>query len=490
MLSEIASKFDGQEFDGQALPNLAQTLLEAMPMLVWTCTPEGLCDYLSPQWLAFTGVPLAQQLGFGWLEALHPDDRQRSLAAWENAVLGRARYDLEYRIRRYDGTYRWFKTRGLPQLDSHGAILRWLGTCTDIDDQKTAEERFSGLLASISDAVWIIDRHWRIVFVNCPAAAYANSTPTQIAGRTLWELFPDLKGSRFELEAAHAFETCRGVQYEEFNQSDGRWFEVDIFPDGASIIVFTRDITNRRLLDQKVQQAAKHDSLGILAGGVAHDFNNLLVGIMGNVSLAMDILEDSTPVRPMLQDAVTASERAAQLTRQLLAYAGKGQIKLEELDISELVRETTQLIRAHIPSYVELKLFLDQKLPPVEGDRAQIQQVIMNLVINASESLDASKPGQVRVYTSSGNVAADSGDLAPGRYVTLRVEDDGSGMTSDTASHIFEPFFTTKFTGRGLGLAAVHGIVRTHKGDLRVKSVVGQGSTFTILLPACTDAAS
>jgi signal transduction histidine kinase len=113
----------------------------------------------------------------------------------------------------------------------------------------------------------------------------------------------------------------------------------------------------------------------------------------------------------------------------------------------------------------------------------------MNLVINASESLDASKPGQVRISTSSGNVAG-SDDLAPGRYVTLRVEDDGSGMAADTASRIFEPFFTTKFTGRGLGLAAVQGIVRTHKGDLRVKSVVGQGSTFTVLLPACTDAAS
>lgn len=478
MLTEIAPYADKQP--------LAQTLLEAMPLLVWTCTPDGLCDYLSPQWLEFTGVPLSNQLGYGWARNLHPDDRQRALAAWVNAIQGQAGYDLEYRIRRHDGVYCWFKTRGVPQTDAGGGILRWLGTCTDIDAQKTAEERFSGLLASISDGVSIIDHEWRVVFENERAAGYANLTPDQMTGRNLWDLFPDLKGSRFALEASRAFETGKGIRYEEFSEQSKRWQEMDIFPHGSNIIVFTRDITSRRLLDQKVQQAAKDASLGILAGGVAHDFNNLLVGIMGNVSLALDILEHSSPVRGMLEDAVIASERAALLTRQLLAYAGKGDIKPEKLDISALVRDTRQLVRANIPSHVDLKLFLHENLPPVWGDCSQLQQVIMNLIINASESLDAMGPGQVRVHTSSGYMHG-TGDIAPGRYISLTVEDEGAGMTPEIVSRIFEPFFTTKFTGRGLGLAAVHGIVRSHKGSLHVESTVGQGSKFIVLLPTCTE---
>ncbi len=233
--------------------------------------------------------------------------------------------------------------------------------------------------------------------------------------------------------------------------------------------------TGDEKLDHQYQQADKQDSLGVLAGGVAHDFNNLLVGIMGNISLALDILPESSPVRGILEDAVIASERAALLTRQLLAYAGRGDIKLEMLDVSALVRDTRQLVRAKIPSYVDLKLFLDEHLPRVEGDFAQIQQVVMNLVINAAESFDPAKPGQVRVYTS----LEDSN-------VSIKVTDEGCGMSQETLDRIFEPFFTTKFTGRGLGLAAAQGIVHSHKGVLRVESTVGQGSTFTILLPVCT----
>jgi PAS domain S-box-containing protein len=481
MLSESASRVDGQ----QTL-NLVRTLLEAMPQLVWTCTPDGLCDYLNRQWLDFTGFPFAEQIGKGWINALHPDDRQRVSNAWNNSVADRASYDIEFRIRRFDGVYRWFKTRAVPQFAPDDSVIRWIGTCTDIDDQKNAEDRFSGLLASISDPLFIIDDRWRYVFVNAPAAAFANMTPAEMTGRIVWDLFPAEKGGRFELEAIRAFQTGREVRYEKFNEQLNRWYEMDIFPDRTNIIVFTRDITARRNLELKIQQAVKLDSLGVLAGGVAHDFNNLLVGIMGNVSLALDILPESSAVRTMLEDAVIASERAALLTRQLLAYAGKGQFKLEKLDISSLVRDTRQIIRAKIPSYVDLKLFLNDNLPPIEGDFSQIQQVIMNLVINAAESLDSSKPGQVRVYTSSGEVSGAT-DLASGTYVSLRVEDEGAGMTPETISRIFEPFFTTKFTGRGLGLAAVQGIVRSHLGTMSVDSVVDRGSTFTILLPACTN---
>jgi two-component system, cell cycle sensor histidine kinase and response regulator CckA len=465
---------------------LARSLMEALPLLVWTCTTDGACDYLSRQWLEFTGVPASEQLGTGWLNALHPNDRDRASAAWYNAVRGQGGYDLEYRLRRHDGLYRWFKTRGVAQMAPDGAIAGWIGTCTDIEDQKNAEQRFSGLLDSISDAVFIIDHTWRYVFVNAPAAAFANMSPAEMGGREVWDMFPKEKGSIFEISAVRAFQTGQEVRYETFSEQTGRWYEMDIFPDRTNIIVFARDITGRRALEQKIQEADKFDSIALLAGGVAHDFNNLLVGIMGNVSLALDILPESSPVRVMLEDAVIASERAALLTRQLLAYAGKGQFKLENLDLSRMVRDTRQLIRAKIPSHAELKLFLDDRLPAVEGDFSQIQQVIMNLVINAAEAIAATQPGQVRVHTSVDEIPG-THDLASGRYVSLKVEDEGCGMAPETVSRIFEPFFTTKFTGRGLGLAAVQGIVRSHKGKLHVESSPGKGSAFTVLLPACTN---
>jgi signal transduction histidine kinase len=190
-------------------------------------------------------------------------------------------------------------------------------------------------------------------------------------------------------------------------------------------------------------------------------------------------------VRPILEDAVNASERAALLTRQLLAYAGKGQFRLENLDISSIVRDTQQLIRAKIPSHVRLKLHLADDLLPVYGDFSQIQQVVMNLVINAAEAIEERKPGEVRVYTSSRQIR-DFSALPDGEYVVFRVEDDGCGMSAETVNRIFEPFFTTKFTGRGLGLAAAQGVIRSHKGSLQVESTPGQGSVFTILLPVST----
>jgi PAS domain S-box-containing protein len=464
----------------------AQTLVESMPQLIWTCSPDGACDYLSRQWVEFTGVPESEQLGTGWLNALHPDDRQRVALAWTNAVQGSAPYDLEYRIRRHDGVYRWFKTRGVPHTAADGTVLRWLGTCTDIDAQKAAEEQISGLLANISDYLFIIDRDWRYVFVNPSAARLAKLTPAEMAGCIVWDLFPREKGSKFESEALRAFETGKEVRYEIYNEEYQSWYEMDIFPHRTKIIVFGRDITAKRQFEQHLQQTAKLESLGVLAGGIAHDFNNLLVGIMGNISLALEILPKLTPVREMLEDAVIASERAALLTRQLLAYAGKGQFKLEPLDISALVRDTRQLIRAKIPSNVTLKLLLAENLPPVQGDFSQIQQVIMNLVINAAESFEQNRTGEIRVSTAPFHLV-DSHEPPPGQYICLKVEDEGCGMGIETAARIFEPFFTTKFTGRGLGLAAVQGVIRSHRGSLGVESNLGKGSTFTVLLPVSTN---
>src|SRR4051812_47912288 len=247
--------------------------------------------------------------------------------------------------------------------------------------------------------------------------------------------------------------------------------------------------TERRNLEEQLRHAQKLESLGLLAGGVAHDFNNLLTGILGNASLVLEVVNPDQEVRGMLQDIIRASERAADLTRQLLAYAGKGKFVIEPVNVSSLVRDISELLRA-VPRTVDISLHLHPDLPLIEGDASQIQQLVMNLILNAVEAT-GERPGVVRVTTSVRQVAP--GDRVghfrpdppqPGAYVSIEVMDDGCGMSEIIKTQIFDPFFTTKFTGRGLGLAAALGIVRGHKGCIGVESAEGSGSSFTVLLPA------
>ncbi len=258
-----------------------------------------------------------------------------------------------------------------------------------------------------------------------------------------------------------------------------------------------RDFIAERIgAEESLRRTQKLESIGVLAGGVAHDFNNLLTGILGNASLAHDILPHGDHARELIGDVISASERAAHLTRQLLAYAGKGMFIIEPLDLSPLVRDIAHLIHTSIAHSAAIGFDLSESIPPILGDSGQIQQIVMNLVINAAESIPQGKRGMVMVmtgceeideaYIRSGLTPDDS--VKPGRYVFLEVRDNGAGMTREVQEKIFDPFFTTKFTGRGLGLAAVIGIVRGHKAVMHVSSEPGNGSTFRVLFPAAENA--
>jgi PAS domain S-box-containing protein len=286
------------------------------------------------------------------------------------------------------------------------------------------------------------------------------------------------------------FRIVRSGGAERWVTSHGRVFFEGEQRRPARFVGVNMDITEHRRDEEALRQSQKLESIGLLAAGIAHDFNNLLVGVVGNASLAKQMISTDNPVSELLDSIEQSGEHAAHLTRQMLAYSGQGRFIVEPHDLSALARETCGLVKTSIPPQVTLRFDLPAALPPVEADRAQIQQVFMNLVLNAAEAI-GNNQGEVSVSTGIREVdeafirnRVEAADLRPGQFVFLEVRDTGCGMDSATRARIFDPFFSTKFTGRGLGLAAVAGIVRGHRGAILVSSAPGSGSCFTVLFPA------
>jgi CheY-like chemotaxis protein len=239
-----------------------------------------------------------------------------------------------------------------------------------------------------------------------------------------------------------------------------------------------------------VQHTQKLESLGVLAGGIAHDFNNLLMGILGNVEMSLESARGDSSLFEELTEIQKAARHAADLCRQMLAYSGRGQFVTESLSLSDVVGDIPSLLEASISKSCSLQYELREDLPPVLADPVQMRQILLNLVTNASEAIGG-RGGSVKVSTAVRNCEPKfferfflDDQLNPGLYVVLKVKDTGSGMDADTLEKIFDPFFTTKFTGRGLGLAAVLGIIRGHKGTIHVNSTPGEGTTFSLYFPA------
>jgi signal transduction histidine kinase/CheY-like chemotaxis protein len=249
------------------------------------------------------------------------------------------------------------------------------------------------------------------------------------------------------------------------------------------------DITERKRLEEKLMHTQKLESLGVLAGGIAHDFNNLLVSILGNASLAKSLLGADPTLLPLLDEIELGARRAAELTHQMLDYAGQGKFKLEEINLPEAAREMAGLLRAMIPPNVALHYQVQEGLRSIEADPTQMRQVIMNLITNAAESM-ADRSGRIVIAVEQVQISAEDLEdypghaASPGRFLCLEVSDQGSGMDDDTRRRMFDPFFTTKFKGRGLGMAAVLGIVRGHGGAIRTDSQKGIGTRVRVLLPA------
>ena len=351
----------------------------------------------------------------------------------------------------------------------------------------------------------IRDGDHRHIYVNSTFKEAHNLTEKEVLGKTNQELFKDGNADTFDESDRAVLESGEAIELEERTMRNGeeRYLLVNKFPiqdeEGEVVLMggITLDITEqkraekeRREFEEQVQQSQKLESLGLLAGGIAHDFNNLLLGILGNADLARLEKGQSGTERNHLDEIIVSARRAAELCNQLLAYSGKGRFLVQVVDLSNVAEEMAALLEVSISKKAALTYDFARDLPAIEVDVTQLRQVVMNLITNASDALGNVK-GAITVRT--GAMECDAAylggsffddDLPEGRYVFLEVEDSGCGMDEETARLIFDPFFTSKGMGRGLGLAAVSGIVRGHLGQIRVSSVPGEGSTIRVLLPA------
>jgi PAS domain S-box-containing protein len=367
---------------------------------------------------------------------------------------------------------------------------------------RDSEAKLRAFLETASQGIVIVGAKGAIQLVNARAEEMFGYGRLELIGAELGMLIPEAYRAKHVDRCGSFFASPRtrpmGDGLDIFGRhKDGTEFPAEIAlsfissDEGPIAMAFVNDIGERKRSEVHFRETQKLESIGVLAGGVAHDFNNLLTGILGNTSLALEILPAHHSARELLINAMTASERAADLTRQLLAYAGKGRFIIEPIDLSVLIQGIAPLLTGSIPKTVQLRLDLADNLPYVDADSSQIQQIVMNLVINGAEAIGENRTGTVLVTTRlqdvgdayTASMIGRDKELPPGPYVTMEIQDNGCGMDNATLSRIFDPFFTTKFTGRGLGLAAVQGIVRGHKAALTVSSVQGQSSAFKLFFP-------
>ena len=400
----------------------------------------------------------------------------------------------------------------IPVLEE-GIVRRVVTVIRDITQLRESEEAlqrsekmYRDTMDSFPDMLYVTDCDLRIQLFNAPVANFIagmGRDPDSLHGQNFFDAFPFITDPDRLAEIIKQFDTVIRTQEpmvtNERHEVDGKEIDLEvrkipIIQNNVveQIVSIVRDTTHEKLLTERVQQAQKVESLGVLAGGVAHDFNNILMGILGYAGLAREELPEDSPLLDYVTQIENGSHRAADLTRQMLAYSGKGQLTTKPVNVTELVNGIVNLLRVTFSKKVSLELKLAPDLPSVTGDTTQLQQVIMNLITNASEAV-GDHAGSVRVNT--GTQFCDetflletyaTEQLAVGEYVYVDVIDTGCGMTEETQKRIFDPFFSTKFTGRGLGLAAVLGIVKGHGGTIKVTSTPGEGSRFRVLLPVGT----
>lgn len=486
-------------------------MFDHSPVGVVVVAPDGRFLRVNAAFSAFVGYADAELRDRTFAEITHPDHRAQDVREVSRLARGEIeRYETDKRYLHKDGRVVWGRAAAALVRDDLGKALYFVTIVRDITARKLTEE-----------ALAESEERYRLAFQTSPDAVSLNRMSDglfvdvnegftrmtgwayeEIVSTTQAAIWHDLRDQHQLTEAVARHGVCDNLET-VFRRKDGTLFTGLVSARGMTyqgtpcVLSVTRDITDRkraeadqRRLERQLQQTQKLESLGVLAGGIAHDFNNILMAVLGHAELALTQVSPSSPGRDSLGEIVTAAHRAADLCRQMLAYAGRTSFASERVDLAAVVEEMLHLLQASISKKAVLRVNAERGLPRIQADPSQIRQVVMNLALNASEAIGdrsgviALSVGATRcdqAYLRATELAA---DLPPGTYLHLEVADTGRGMTPEVRARIFEPFFSTKFSGRGLGLAAVLGIVRAHRGAIEVFTEPGRGTTFRLLFPA------
>lgn len=481
-----------------------RAIVEDQTELICRSRSDGIVTLINETNCRYWGMRREEILGHDLRRFVHPDDvpllNQHLASLTRESPVG----TIEHRVMLSSGEVRWqqWTNRALYNGDR---LVGYQSVGRDVTERRRVEEQlyrserqFKAIAENAPDIIARYDLQFRYLYVNPAFQPATGLAPDAVLGRTHRELgVPETIASLWDarFQAAISSKSVQTVEFELNSPRGMRAYESRIVPeldpDGhvESLLAISRDITERRQQALALQDRQKLESMGVMAGGIAHEFNNLLGIMLGNAELALTDLPREAPTRISIEAIASAGRRAAALTRQILAYVGQNRLNTTLLDLNALISDMRSLLQASIVRSVSLSHRLDPDLPLIEGDMAQLRQVLLNLTINAAEAI-GDGPGEVIIATGVRNVDRRflattflSPDLPEGEYVTLEVIDNGSGMDADTLGRIFDPFFTTRFAGRGLGLPATLGIVRSHRGAIKVDSTPGKGTTVTILLP-------
>jgi hypothetical protein len=479
------------------------SIINTIPMLAWSARPDGFCDFLNQRWLDFTGLSAEQARGSGWGAAIHPDDAKGLLDSWQMALVTGQLVDVEARMRRFDGEYRWFLLRASPLRDESGKIVKWYGTNTDIDDRKRAEEELrrseaflaEGQRLSLSGSfLWRLDTD-EITFSEQLYRTFefdrdAPVTLERIGSRVHSEDIPLLTD---KIEAARSGNSV--LNYEiKLRMPDGSVKHLRTVAHGTrdrdgrpEIIGAIQDVTEHRLAEEALTQArsdlahvTRVTSLGVLTASIAHEVNQPLSGIITNAGTCLRMLAASPPnvegARETAKRTIRDGNRASELITRLRALFTKKESTTEPVDLNEAAQEVIALSLSELQrNRVIVRPEFADDLPVVTGDRVQLQQVILNLLKNASDAMRAvnDRPRQLRIRTQRGT----------DDQVRLTVQDAGVGLDPQAMDRLFQAFYTTKNDGMGIGLSVSRSIIERHHGRLWAEPNDGPGATFSFSIP-------
>ncbi|MGZ8474555.1 MAG: PAS domain S-box protein [Candidatus Deferrimicrobiaceae bacterium] len=497
-LDRTISFTDVEEIDCPAASRILATLIEASPLAIVAIDPEGVVTMWNPAAERIFGWSEKEALGMG-LPIVPAEKQEEFRALRQRALSGEVFTELELQRRRADGSPIVVSVSTSPLRRPDGTIYGIMSILMDVTERKAAEESRMRLTMAVEQAgecIVVTDTAGTIQYVNPAFERITGYGRTEVVGRNPRFLKSGRQNAAFYKgmwETIGRGEVWRGTFVNK--RKDGALYEEDAVispvrdPSGQVVnyVGVKRDVTDVRRMEEQLRQAQKMEAVGRLAGGVAHDFNNLLTAISGYSDLLLHRLPAYSTLRRDVEEIRRAGDRAAGLTRQLLAFSRRQLLQPKVLDLNTVVTTMELMLRRLIGEDIELSTDLSPSLGRVECDPGQVEQVIVNLAVNARDAMPGGGRitiGTVDVDLSPSYAGAHPG-VRPGPHVLLSVADTGQGMSDETQAHLFEPFFTTKERGRGtgLGLATVYGIVQQSGGHLRVNSAAGSGTTFLIYLP-------